>query len=80
MTGGYRQKKWREAERVRVDVNALLGHALEGGILDEEIAGLMPRLVEVHASLERQRRGGVLAFAELPYAKAELAQTLALAE
>jgi glucose-6-phosphate isomerase len=80
MAGGYRQKKWREAERVRVDVNALLGHALEGGILEEDIAGLVPRLTEVHASLERQRRGGALAFAELPYAKAELAQTLALAE
>jgi len=80
MAGGYRQKRWREAERVRVDLNALLGHALEGGVAEGEVAALLPQLAEVHAGIERQRKGGLLAFAALPYAKAEVAQTLALAE
>ena len=56
MTGGYRQKKWREAERVRVDVNALLGHALEGGILEEDVAGLVPRLTETSSFTPTIRR------------------------
>ncbi len=80
MAAGYRQKKWREAERVRVDVNALLEHAVEGGIGEAEIAAILPRLVEVQALIERQRRGGMLPLAELPYAKSELARTVGLAE
>jgi len=80
MAAGYRQKKWREAERVRVDVNALLGHAVDGGIDEAEMAALLPRLGDVLATVDRQRRVGMLAFAELPFAKAELARTMALAD
>jgi glucose-6-phosphate isomerase len=80
MAGGYRQKKWREAERVRVDVNAMMAHMVKGGIEETQLEELAPRLAEVHAGLERQRRAGSLAFAELPYQKAELKRTLALAD
>lgn len=80
MSAGYRQKKWREGERVRVDVNAMMAHMIEGGIAEAELAALAPRLGETHAALARQRRAGALAFAELPYAKGELKRTLALAE
>ncbi len=79
MAGGYRQKRWREGERVRVDVNAMMAHMVEGGLQDAAIAALVPHLVDAHAGLVRQRRAGLLAFAELPYAKAELKRTLALA-
>jgi glucose-6-phosphate isomerase len=79
MAGGYRQKRWREAERLRVDVNAMMAHMVAGGIEEAELAALVPRLADAHASLTRQRRAGLSPFAELPYARAELKRTLALA-
>src|SRR5690242_7844308 len=80
MPGEYRQKRWREAERVRVDVNAMMAHMLDGGIGEAELDALVPRLADAHASIARQRRAGLMAFLELPTAKAELKRTLALAD
>lgn len=79
MAGEYRQKRWREGERIRVDVNALMAPMIAGGVAEAELQALAARLGETHAALARQRRAGVLPFAELPYAKADVKRTLALA-
>ena len=78
MAVGYRQKRWREAERLRVDVNATMAHMVAGGVEEAELAALVPRLADAHAALARQRRAGLAPFAELPYARAELKRTLEL--
>jgi glucose-6-phosphate isomerase len=80
MAAGYRQKKWREAQRVRVDVNAMLTRAVAGGIAESDIEELGPRLADAREALDRQRRAGLLAFADLPYGRAELKRTLRLAD
>ncbi len=79
MAVGYRQKRWREAERLRVDVNATMAHMVAGGVEEAELTALAPRLADAHAALVRQRRAGLSPFAELPYARAELKRTLELA-
>jgi len=63
---GYRQKRWREAERLRVDVNATMAHMVAGGVEEAALTALAPRLADAHAALVRQRRAGLSPFAEPP--------------
>ncbi len=81
MAGAFKRKRWREEQRVRVDLNGMMAHLIgEQGIADAELDELLPRLGEVHAALDKQRRAGSLPFSELPYEKTALKQTLALAD
>lgn len=75
---GFRRKRARDEQRVRVDANGLRREVVgEAGLGDEEIAGLAEQLDEQAAQLERQRRVG---FAELPGRKADLKRVVQLAE
>jgi glucose-6-phosphate isomerase len=78
MPGGFRRKRARDEQRVRVDGNGLRREVVgEQGLADDELAGLTERLDEQAAQLERQRRIG---FAELPGSKADLRKAAQLAE
>lgn len=78
MPGGFRRKRARDEQRVRVDGNGLRREVVgTQGLGDDELGALAERLDEQAAQLERQRR---LGFAELPGGKAELRKTLQLAE
>jgi glucose-6-phosphate isomerase len=81
MAAPFKRKRWREAQRLRVDLNGMMVPLIgETGLSEAELEDLAPRLAEVHAALERQRRAGALGFAELPHAAPELRRTLALVE
>jgi len=78
MPGGFRRKRARDEQRVRVDGNGLRREVVgEQGLGDDELTALTERLDEQAAQLERQRR---LGFAELPGGKTELRKTVQLAE
>lgn len=81
MAVGFKRKRWRDAQRVRVDLNGMMGDLIgEGGLADAEVAALGPRLAEVHEALLRQRRAGTLGFADLPYERRELRRIVRLAD
>jgi glucose-6-phosphate isomerase len=78
MPGGFRRKRARDEQRVRVDGNGLMRGVIgEAGLADEDLAALGLRLDDRVASLERQRHSG---FAVLPTAKGELRRTVQLAD
>jgi glucose-6-phosphate isomerase len=78
MPGGFRRKRARDEQRVRVDGNGLRREVVgEQGLADDELAGLTERLDEQGAQLERQRRVG---FAELPGSTADRRKAAQLAE
>lgn len=66
---------------VRVDVNgALESLAGAGGLREDEIAALAPRVAEIHAATEADRRAGGQRFRDLPYQKKEIARAQALGD
>ncbi len=80
MAGSFKRKRWREEQRVRVDLNGMMAHLIgDDGLREDELEAILPRLSEVHAALDKQRRAGSLAFADLPYEKTALKRTLTLA-
>jgi len=81
MATSFKRKRWREEQRLRVDLNGMTAQLIgDAGLTDADFENLGPRLVEVHEALTKQRRAGTLGFAELPYEKTELRRTLALAD
>jgi glucose-6-phosphate isomerase len=80
MARAFKRKRWREEQRLRIDVNGMMAHMIgEEGLTDADLEALSPRLGEIHAAVDKQRRAGSLPFAELPYEKTALKRTLALA-
>jgi hypothetical protein len=78
MPGGFRRKRARDEQRVRVDGNGLRREVVgDHGLGDGELAGLTDQLDEQATQLERQRRVG---FAELPGSKADLRKATQLAD
>ena len=78
MSGGFRRKRAREEQRVRVDANGLMRDVLgKAGLADEDLEALSLRLDERAAALERQRR---LALVALLSAKGDLRRTVHLAD
>lgn len=80
MPVAFKRKRWRDEQRVRVDLNGMMAHVVgDEGLTDADLDALGPRLADVHQALEKQRRAGALPFADLPYDKAMLAQVDTLA-
>jgi glucose-6-phosphate isomerase len=78
MPGGFRRKRAREQQRVRVDVNGLMrGVVGEAGLSDEDLAAFAPRFDAMASGVERRRR---LGSSSLPAAKAEVKRTTRLAD
>ena len=78
MSGGFRRKRAREEQRVRVDANGLMRDVVgKAGLADEDLEALGLRLDERAAALERQRR---LALVALLSAKGDLRRTVHLAD
>lgn len=81
MGAAFKRKRWRGENRVRVDLNGMMaGIVGAAGVSETDLDALLPRLADVQAALEKRRRAGALAFAELPYAGVDLKRTLALAD
>jgi glucose-6-phosphate isomerase len=69
----HRRRRWREAMTVRVDLNGLLAEAVGAdGLAPEALEALAPELDRVRRELAQRRAGGQLAFADLPYRRADV--------
>jgi len=78
MPGGFRRKRAREEQRVRVDGNGLMrGVVGEAGLGADDLATLGARIAEGAALLERHHRA---AFTVLPPAKGNLKRAVQLAD
>ncbi len=78
MPGGFRRRRARDEQRVRVDGNGLRRAVVgEAGLEDEELARRHARLDEHAQALERQRRAG---FSTPPGAKTDLRRAVQLAD
>ena len=81
MPGGFKRKRWRDEQRLRIDLNGMMACAVgDPGLAEADLEALMPRLGDVAVELERQRRSGALRFADVPYDKTELKRTQRLAD
>jgi glucose-6-phosphate isomerase len=80
MAGAFKRKRWREEQRLRLDVNGMMAHVIgDEGLTDTDLDEVLPAVSEVHGLIDKQRRAGSLPFAELPHEKPGLKQALALA-
>jgi glucose-6-phosphate isomerase len=69
----HRRRRWRDAMTVRLDLNGLLAGTVGGqGVAPEELEALAPELDQARRALAERRAQGGLAFADLPYRRADL--------
>jgi len=68
MAQAFRRKRWRQEQRLRVDVNGMMAPFVgAAGLADEEVALLAPRLVDMMESVERRRRASSMALPHLAF-------------
>jgi glucose-6-phosphate isomerase len=81
MADSRSRRRWKSEMAIRVDVNGALDGLLgPAGLSERDLEGMSPRVAEVHAAMEADRRGGGQRFRELPYQKKELGRVQALAD
>ena len=70
----FEDPKWAASQALTLDFNYCMGEFLGApGLEAGELEGLAPRLAEAHQEIAAARRNGDLAFMELPYQTAALA-------
>jgi glucose-6-phosphate isomerase len=81
MADSRSRRRWKSEMAIRVDVNGALEPWLgAAGLAERDLEALAPRVAEVHAALEADRRSGGQRFRELPYQKKDLGRVQALAD
>jgi glucose-6-phosphate isomerase len=76
----HRRRRWRDANAVRLDLNALLAGAVgTDGMTPDEWAGLESTLARVRDEMAAHRAAGGHPFADLPYRRDDVQAVLAAA-
>ncbi|HYC22304.1 MAG TPA: glucose-6-phosphate isomerase [Candidatus Bathyarchaeia archaeon] len=82
MASAYRRKRKHDDSLIHVDLNGVMQDMIggEAGVSVAELEAIQPRLVDAVGHLADERKQGLRPFLDLPYEKAALEETLALAD